>query len=303
MTDNPQAPDDDNRRVDEFLDAVWLQAGLSNNTLSAYRSDLAKFVHWIHHQGSSLTTVDTRLVQTYLSEHLHNYSNRTAARSLSTLKRFYRHAMICGMIDANPCAEVAAPAIGKSLPKTISESEVERLINAPDTTTDLGQRDRAMLEILYATGFRASEVVTLELNQLDLVAGICRAVGKGDKERLVPLGEPAMDWLQRYLGASRGNLMGQKQSAAVFVTKRGSSMTRQALWGNIRRYALIADIRKPLSPHTLRHAFATHLLNHGADLRSVQMLLGHSSLSTTQIYTHVAGERLKSLHRQHHPRG
>lgn len=307
MPSNPPPPGDDARLidaklVDAFLDAVWLQSGLSDNTLSAYRSDLKKFVHWIHRRGRSLTTADAKLVEKYFSDHADIQSGRTAARSLSALKRFYRHALVVGMMNADPCAEVTAPAIGKFLPKTLSEGQVERLINAPDTGTDLGLRDRAMLETLYATGFRVSEVVNLELNQLDLMAGVCRAVGKGSKERLVPMGEQAVDWLKRYLSESRDSLAG-RQSAAVFVTQRGRAMTRQACWRNVRRYAAIAGVAEGLSPHTLRHAFATHLLNHGADLRSVQMLLGHSSLSTTQIYTQVAGERLKSLHRRHHPRG
>ncbi len=293
----------DARLVDEFLDAVWLQAGLSDNTLAAYRSDLRKFVHWLHRRDRSLTTADAQLLQTYFSDHADRYSSRSAARALSALKRFYRHALAGEIIAADPCAEVIAPVIGKSLPQTLSESQVERLINAPDTGAGLGLRDRAMLETLYATGLRASEIVNLELNQLDLTAGVCRAMGKGSKERLVPLGEPAVDWLTHYLSESRAGLLGEKQSAAVFVTRRGGAMTRQAFWRNIRRYALSAGIAAHLSPHTLRHAFATHLLNHGADLRSVQMLLGHSNLSTTQIYTHVAGTRLKSLHRRHHPRG
>lgn len=297
------SPDEDAGRVDEFLDAVWLQSGLSDNTLSAYRSDLKQFVRWIHRRDCSLLAADAQLVQTYFSDHADSYSRRTAARSLSTLKRFYRHALAGGMIDADPCADVPPPAIGKSLPKILSEDQVERLINAPDTAADLGLRDRAMLETLYATGFRVSEVVNLELNQLDLTAGVCRAVGKGSKERLVPLGEQAVDWLRRYLSESRATLIGKNLSVAVFVTRRGRAMTRQAFWRNIRRYALLAEVTTHLSPHTLRHAFATHMLNHGADLRSVQMLLGHASLSTTQIYTHVAGERLKSLHRRHHPRG
>ena len=293
----------DAKLVDEFLDAVWLQSGLSDNTLSAYRSDLKKFVHWIHRRGRSLTTADAKLLQTYFSDHAEIQSGRSAARALSALKRFYRHALTAEIMNADPCAEVPAPAIGKPLPKTLSEDQVERLINAPDIGTDLGLRDRAMLETLYATGLRVSEVVNLEFSQLDLVAGVCRAVGKGSKERLVPMGEQAVDWLKRYLAESRGGLVGERQSAAVFVTRRGGAMTRQAFWRNVRRYAAIAGVAESLSPHTLRHAFATHLLNHGADLRSVQMLLGHSSLSTTQIYTHVAGERLKSLHRRHHPRG
>ena len=303
MNTSSHAPEQDAKRIDAFLDSIWLESGLSDNTLSAYRSDLKKFVDWIHSRGWSLITADAKLLHSYFSDHSDKHSGRTAARSLSTLKRFYRHALAGEMIDADPCADLSAPAVGKSLPKTLSEAEVESILGAPDCTTDLGLRDRAMLETLYATGFRVSEAVNMGLNQLDLVSGVCRAVGKGNKERQVPLGEQAIDWLRRYLTESRGNLLGQKQSAAVFVTRRGQSMTRQAFWRNIRHYALVAGITSHLSPHTLRHAFATHLINHGADLRSVQMLLGHSSLSTTQIYTHVASARLKSLHQQHHPRG
>ena len=312
MAGNEQASGDDKlvdaklidaKLIDEFLDAVWLESGLSDNTLSAYRSDLRKFIKWIHRHNQNLITADAHLLKRYLGDPANVHSGRSAARSLSTLKRFYRHALAGGMVSSDPCAGIIPPAIGKSLPKTISEAHVERLINAPDTGTALGLRDRAMLETLYATGFRVSEIVNLELNQIDLTAGVCRAFGKGSKERLVPIGEQAIDWLSRYLADSRSGLIGEHQSAAVFITRRGKGMTRQAFWQNIRRYALIAGIDEQLSPHVLRHAFATHLLNHGADLRSVQMLLGHSSLSTTQIYTHVAGERLKSLHRRHHPRG
>lgn len=293
----------DHRIIDEFLDSAWLQSGLSDNTLAAYRSDLRKFTIWLHHRNRSLTTARARLLQTYLGDRAALQSARSAARALSTLKRFYRYAVAGGLMERDPCADIAAPAIGRSLPKTVSERQVERLLDAPDTGTELGLRDRAMLEMLYATGFRVSEMVNLELGQLDLNAGICHTVGKGNKERLVPLGEVAVDWLRRYLAEARTGLIGEKQSSAVFITRRGKAMTRQALWRNIRRYAALAGVDGGLSPHRLRHAFATHLLNHGADLRSVQMLLGHSSLSTTQIYTQVAGERLKSLHRRHHPRG
>ena len=302
MTGNP-GPPDDAELVDGFLDAAWLASGLSDNTLAAYRSDLSKFMGWARRRGGSLASADGSLLARYFSDHAQLQSSRSAARSLSVLKRFYRHLRSEGIVHTDPCADLAAPAIGKTLPNTLSEIQVERLINAPDAATDLGLRDRAMLEVLYATGLRVSEVVNLELSHTDLQAGVCRTVGKGSKERLVPMGEEAVDWLKRYLSESRIRLLGQKQSTAVFVTRRGRAMTRQALWHNIRRYARIAGVDGHLSPHTLRHAFATHLLNHGADLRSVQMLLGHSSLSTTQIYTHVAGERLKSLHRRHHPRG
>ena len=293
----------DHKLVDGFLDALWLQSGLSDNTLASYRSDLRKFMNWLHRRERTLTTADAPLVQQYLADSTMIRAARSAARTLSTLKRFYHYALADGMIDADPCAGAVTPVVGKSLPQTLSEEEVEHLIAAPDTTTALGLRDRAMLETLYATGLRASEMVSLRLDQVDLGAGVCCVIGKGSKERLVPLGEPAVEWLQRYLSESRADLLGGKQSAAVFVTRRGRGMSRQAFWRNIRCHAVRAAIGGHLSPHTLRHAFATHLLNHGADLRSVQMLLGHASLSTTQIYTHVATQRLKSLHRRHHPRG
>lgn len=294
---------DDYQLVDEFLDSRWLQLGLSDNTLLAYRSDLKKFIVWLHRHRRVLTEVDAQCLQQYFTAHAERDSNRTAARALSTLKHFYRYALANKIISRDPCAQMIAPVTGASLPKVMSEAQVEDLIGAPNTRTDLGMRDRAMLETLYATGLRVSELVNLQLSQVDLLAGFCCVVGKGEKERLVPLGEQSLEHLRQYLSAARGNLLGDKQSTAVFITRRGKAMTRQAFWRNLRRYALIAGLNIDLSPHTLRHAFATHLLNHGADLRSVQMLLGHSSLSTTQIYTHVAAERLKSLHRQHHPRG
>lgn len=303
MTNDTQTATHDFTLLDAFLDSLWLQSGLSDNTLSAYRSDLKQFIHWLHGRELHLCAVDARLLQQYFIAHAEIHSNRTAARMLSTLKRFYQYAVESNMIDIDPCTEATAPAIGRSLPKIISEAQVECLLDAPDISTELGLRDRAMLETLYATGFRASELVTLKLRQVDVSAGLCRIIGKGSKERLVPLGEQAIEWLRQYLDTARGCLLKGKQSEAVFITRRGQAMTRQAFWQNLRRYARIAGVADDLSPHTLRHAFATHLLNHGADLRSVQMLLGHSSVSTTQIYTHVAAERLKSLHRQHHPRG
>ena len=300
---HPDLPDI--QLVDEFLDAAWLQSGLSDNTLAAYRSDLRKFAAWLQARGRALTTVDAPQLRAYLSDRAALQSARSAARALSTCKRFYRYAAAAGVVARDPAAEVAAPALGRALPATLSESEVERLLDAPAANPNpaLGLRDRAMLETLYAAGLRVSELVNLRLDHLDLDAGVCRVLGKGGKERLVPLGEAAIDHLRRYLDQARPDLIKQRQSPAVFVTRSGRALTRQAFWRNLRRYARAAGIGGDLSPHRLRHAFATHLINHGADLRSVQMLLGHSSLSTTQIYTHVAGERLKSLHRRHHPRG
>ena len=284
--------------LDAFLDEAWLQDGLSDNTLAAYRSDLQKFADWLRPRGRGLADADADLVRQFVGAH----AGRSGARALSALKRFYRHAAASGAVAADPCADARAPAADKTLPKTLSEDEVDALLESPGGG-DLGLRDRAMLETAYATGLRVSELVGLQLRQLDLAAGCCKVTGKGGKERLTPLGEQALDWLGRYLAQSRPALLGRRQSEAVFVTRRGCAMTRQAFWHNLRGHALRAGIRAPLSPHTLRHAFATHLLNHGADLRSLQLLLGHSSLSTTQIYTHVAAERLKALHRLHHPRG
>lgn len=300
---------EDDQLVDEFLDAAWLQAGLSDNTLAAYRADLRKFAAWLHRRDGRLLAADGGQISAYLGDRAALQSARSAARALSALKRFYRFAVAAERIARDPTAEVAAPAVGRKLPVTLSESEVEALLAAPAAATALGARDRAMLETLYATGLRVSELVNLRLDHMDLDAGVCRVVGKGDKERLVPLGEAAIDCLRRYLAEARPDILGARQSAAVFVTRRGRALTRQAFWRNLRIHARAAGIGDgdggggALSPHQLRHAFATHLLNHGADLRSVQMLLGHSSLSTTQIYTHVAGARMKQLHRRHHPRG
>lgn len=296
----------DRQLIDQFLDAAWLQAGLSDNTLAAYRGDLRKFAAWLHRRDGRLLAADGAQIAAYLGDRAALQSARSAARALSALKRFYRFAVAAERIARDPSADVAAPAVGRKLPVTLSESEVEALLAAPAAATALGARDRAMLETLYATGLRVSELVNLRLDHMDLDAGVCRVVGKGDKERLVPLGEAAIDCLRRYLADARPDILGARQSAAVFVTRRGRALTRQAFWRNLRihaRAAGIGDGDAALSPHQLRHAFATHLLNHGADLRSVQMLLGHSSLSTTQIYTHVAGARMKQLHRRHHPRG
>jgi len=293
----------DQVRINRFLDAVWLEAGLSENTITSYRSDLHHFPLHLAAIDQDLFATDRSILRDYLEKRGDRGSRRTVSRSLSTLKRFYRHALTEGLIDFDPTADMLAPQIGKSLPKTLSEDQVVQLIRAPDTSTDLGLRDRAMLETLYATGLRVSELIALSLNEIDLVAGVCRVIGKGSKERLVPLGEQAVDWIEQYIGESRRSLLAQRNSNSLFVTRRGVAMSRQAFWQMIKRYALVAGIDASLSPHTLRHAFATHLLNHGADLRSVQMLLGHSSLSTTQIYTHVAKARLQSLHKQNHPRG
>lgn len=289
--------------IDRFLDALWLEQGLSDNTLSAYRTDLRHCQRWLQQHGSrTLEQAGAGDLLGYLAE-LHAGSVRTAARRLSSLRRFYAWLLREGQIQADPTARIEAPRLGRSLPKSLTEAEVEALLDAPDTESALGLRDRAMLEILYATGLRVSELIGLQIGQINLRQGVVRVTGKGNKERLVPLGEEALNWLQDYLRNGRPGLLQGRQTDALFPTRRGGAMTRQAFWYLIRRYTVIAGINKPLSPHVLRHAFATHLLNHGADLRVVQMLLGHSNISTTQIYTHVARERLKQLHARHHPRG
>ncbi|NKB75860.1 MAG: site-specific tyrosine recombinase XerD [Gammaproteobacteria bacterium] len=289
--------------IDQFLDGVWMQSGLSENTLSAYRQDLKLFGLWISERDLDSLQIKSTDLSEYIFWRAQHSSNRSAARSLSSIKRFYRHLLLEEMIQHDPCSNVVAPTIGRSLPKSLSESDVERLIDAPDVDTDLGCRDRAMLETLYATGLRVTELVGLKLSQLDLTVGVCRVIGKGSKERLVPLGDEATEWVERYIQFHRANTLSGRMSEAIFVTNQARAMTRQGFWLNIKRYALIAGISDSLSPHTLRHAFATHLIDHGADLRSVQMLLGHSNLSTTQIYTYVAQARLRSLHQEHHPRG
>jgi len=294
----------DKALVDQFLDALWGERGLSDNTLSAYRSDLLLLASWLQSRGSALEGAAREDLQAYLAHGVaQGMRPRTSARTLSTLRRFYRYLSREGMVDTDPTALIESPRLGRPLPKLLTEEQVERLLRAPDVGTMLGLRDRAMLETLYATGLRVSELVGLVLSQLSLGQGVVRVVGKGNKERLVPLGEEALGWLDRYLGEARGELVRRHASDALFPTRRGIAMTRQAFWHNLRRYAATAGITSPLSPHTLRHAFATHLLNHGADLRVVQMLLGHADLSTTQIYTQVARARLKQLHAQHHPRG
>ncbi len=288
--------------IQAFLDAAWLESGLSKNTLSAYRSDLNLFAQYL--DALSLNEAGASDIQRYLAHLLSQSSKATSvARFLSTLRRYYRYQIRGGQLVVDPSAHIRSPKQGRKLPSSLSESQVEALLAAPDSTKSLGLRDRAMLELLYATGLRVSELVQLQLLELNLPVGLVRIVGKGNKERLVPLGEQALDWIGRYLNEARPDILKQQRSDAVFITARGGAMTRQAFWHLIKKYALIADIVQPLSPHTLRHAFATHLLNHGADLRSVQMLLGHADLSTTQIYTHVARERLQSLHSAHHPRG
>ena len=288
--------------IDQFLDALWLERGLSENTLSAYRSDLYSYAGWLAPTSRELLQSRPEDILGYLAS-LTGKSARTSARRLSSLRRFFQYLAREGYIGHDPCARIAAPRIGRPLPKSLTEEEVESLLGAPDTATAVGQRDRAMLEVLYATGLRVSELVGLQLGQVNLRQGVLRVIGKGNKERLVPLGEEASEWVEKFIRQGRAELLQGPPVDTLFPSRRGRMMTRQTFWYAIKRHAKRAGISKALSPHVLRHAFATHLLNHGADLRVVQMLLGHSDISTTQIYTHVARERLKNLHADHHPRG
>ncbi len=288
--------------IEAFLDALWMERGLAANTLAAYRSDLRHVAAWLRVRDSRLLDATRVDLLDFLSDSV-EAPPRTVARRLSTLRRFYRHQLRQGAIAEDPTARVQSPRLGRRLPESLSEADVEALLGAPDPDDALGARDRAMLEVLYATGLRVSELVSLEMGQVNLRQGVVRVMGKGSKERLVPLGEEAQAALDGFLAGPRREILGARGSEAVVPTRRGGPMTRQAFWSNIRRHAVAAGIGKRLSPHTLRHAFATHLINHGADLRVVQMLLGHSDISTTQIYTHVARERLRLLHARHHPRG
>lgn len=296
----------DSALLDVFCDALWLEDGLSRNTLDSYRRDLDKFRNWLDDtRHVSLLQATHADVQGYLGHLLLAQQAKASStgRNLSSLKRLYRYLLRENRIAIDPTLQIDTPKLPRNLPKSLSEADVEALLNAPDTQTPLGLRDRAMLEVLYASGLRVSELVTLRVAQVSMDMGVVRVMGKGSKERLVPLGEVALEWLRRYLQASRNVLLGRLSSDALFVTARAEGMTRQMFWYLIKKHALHAGLNVSLSPHTLRHAFATHLLNHGADLRVVQMLLGHTDISTTQIYTHVARERLKTLHKQHHPRG
>lgn len=291
--------------IDQFTDALWLEDGLSRNTLAAYRSDLRHFAHWLAAQtpGVVLDGAQEHHIQAWFAERHVGTRATTANRRLTVLRRYFHWALRETRIHADPCVRLQAARQPMRVPKTLSQNQVEALLTAPDVTTPLGLRDRAMLELMYASGLRVSELVLLKSWNLDLGAGVLRVMGKGGKERLVPFGEEAGVWLGRYLNASRGVILAGQQTDDLFVTARGSGMTRVRFWGIVREQAQQAGITAPLSPHTLRHAFATHLLNHGADLRVVQLLLGHADISTTTIYTHVARERLREIHAQHHPRG
>jgi integrase/recombinase XerD len=296
---------DDAARIDAFCDQLWLQDGLAKASLEAYRSDLAAWSTWQRQRGRSLLAARREDVEAWLAEQFHARARPTSiGRRLSALRRFYRAAAERRDVPEDPTLQVRTPRRPRRLPKSLSEKQVEALLAAPDVDTPLGLRDRAMLETLYATGLRVTELVTLKRVQVALDAGVVRVMGKGSKERLVPLGEEAIGWIGRYLKAARPGLAGASKDDHLFITARGAPMTRQAFWGLVKRHALGAGIAPAtLSPHVLRHAFATHLLNHGADLRIVQLLLGHADITTTTIYTHVARERLKALHAQHHPRG
>jgi integrase/recombinase XerD len=297
----------DQTLLDEFCDRLWLEDGLARNTLEAYRRDLQQFADWLARQGRSLLAAGEPDVLGYLAFRHSRGAARvrpsTQARLASSLKRFFRHALAANLVSADPTVRLDPPKRTPRFPKTLTEADVEVLLATPDVGTPGGLRDRAMLEVLYAAGLRVSELVALKSAQVSLDMGVVRVLGKGAKERMVPVGEEAVAWLQRYLRDARPHLLKGRAADAVFVTPRGGPMTRQAFWHLVRRHGARAIPGKHLSPHTLRHAFATHLLNHGADLRVVQLLLGHSDISTTQIYTHVARERLKRLHAQHHPRG
>jgi integrase/recombinase XerD len=290
--------------VTRFLDAVWMERGLASNTLAAYRADLTALSRWLAERGVSITRTTRTELLGFIAHRVDAGARpRSTARQLSSFRRFFRYLVREGVLKEDPTAQIAMPKIGRSLPKSLTEDEVESLLSAPVIADPLGHRDRTMLEVLYATGLRVSELVNLKYSQINTNQGVIRIIGKGNRERLIPLGEEAVRWLIEFVKGPRNEILLDRITDYLFPTRRGDRMTRQAFWHIIKRYARKAQIDKELSPHTMRHAFATHLLNHGADLRVVQMLLGHSDLSTTQIYTHVARERMKELHERHHPRG
>jgi integrase/recombinase XerD len=294
-----------NPLIDAFADALWLSDGLAKNSIEAYRRDLTQFDAWLrkrYHIG--VEAADAATIQAYLAHRIEaeKSSPRSTARLTSSLKRFYQHLLREKLVATNPARHLASPKLPRSLPKSLSEKDVDALLAAPDTNTSLGLRDKAMLETLYASGLRVTELVTLKVPQLSLDMGVVRVMGKGSKERLVPIGEAAQDIVGEYVKTAREEILGAKKSDDLFPSQQGRAMSRQMFWNLIKRYALKAGISTTISPHTLRHAFATHLLNHGADLRVVQLLLGHADITTTQIYTHVAQERLKQIHAKHHPR-
>lgn len=292
------------KEVTFFLNQLWLESGLSQHTIAAYRHDLLAFSAWlIARKKQLLTATQADITQYLMHVTLQGKKTSSQTRYISTIRRFYQQLYQNNQLDTDPSAHITSPKRAKPLPQSLTEAEVEQLLDAPNIETSLGYRDKTMLELLYATGIRVSELVTIGLSQVNLRRGLIHCIGKGNKERLVPIGEEAMNWLDQYIVAVRPQLLKGRLSEDLFPTRRGRAMTRQAFWYIVKRYAAAAEIEKALSPHTLRHAFATHLLNHGADLRIVQLLLGHADVSTTQIYTHIAKERLKQVHSQYHPRG
>src|SRR5690554_6254689 len=299
----PPPTEDDQQAIGRFLDALWLERGLAKQTLASYRTDLSLLAGWLAARGGLYAVSRGDLLEHLAWRMRAGYSARSTARLLSCLRGFYRHALREGLIAEDPTLDIAMPQLGRPLPDTLSEADVDALLAAPDVEDTLGLRDRCMLEVLYACGLRVSELVGLRVDQLNLRQGVLRVTGKGNKERLVPLGEEAQHWLQRYLQEARPSLAGGRPAAPLFLGRRGEALSRQQFWNTVKRLAVVAGVDpRRVSPPGLRHSFATHLLNHGADLRTLQMLLGHSSLSTTQIYTLVAREGLKRLHEQHHPR-
>ncbi|MRD72749.1 site-specific tyrosine recombinase XerD [Rhodocyclus tenuis] len=313
--DAPTPSPADREEIDAFCDALWLEDGLARASLASYRSDLQQLALWLARSDETpaakerstralLPQADAARLTRFVADLSHRVAPASQARYVSSLRRYYRFLLARGRIGEDPTLQITQPLKPGRLPKAISETQVDALLGAPDVDTPLGLRDRAMIETIYASGLRVSELVGLTLNEVSFDMGVVRIFGKGAKERLAPLGEQAIDWLRRYLAEARPDILNGQRSNALFVTARGGAMTRQQFWNLIKRYARIAGIAEErLSPHVLRHAFATHLLNHGADLRVVQLLLGHADISTTQIYTHIASERLKSLHAKHHPRG
>lgn len=291
-------------KIDKFIEQAWFEKGLAQNTLSAYQKDLYKFASWLENKSINYKTTSHSTVLEYMGDLLKLGINaRSSARALSCLRGFFRFLLDQGIIDKDPTHDIQNPKIGRPLPKTLSEAEVEALLKAPDIASPIGLRDKAMLELMYASGLRISELIQIEHHHLNLSQGILKVMGKGGKERILPIGEEAISWVKRYLDETSATSTSHIINTFLFTSQKGGAMTRQAFWYRVKYYTELAGITKPLSPHVIRHAFATHLLNHGADLRVVQMLLGHSDLSATQIYTHVAKERLKELHHQHHPRG
>tara|TARA_B100001059_G_C17686967_1_gene502852 strand:+ start:20 stop:955 length:936 start_codon:yes stop_codon:yes gene_type:complete len=293
-----------NAGIDRFLDSIWTERGLSANTLEAYKADLRLLARDLARYGIEVNLARKSDILGYISKRVASgIKSRTTARQISSYRAFYQFLLRTNQIKSDPTIDIEMPRIGRTLPKTLTEVEVDELLQAPDIIDIIGHRDKAMLELMYATGLRVSELITLKLSQINFNQGVIRVLGKGNKERLVPIGEESAKWLEDFISTSRKDILQKQQIDFLFPTKRGQSMTRQAFWYAIKRYSKKAGIKKNISPHGLRHAFATHLLNHGADLRVVQLLLGHSDLSTTQIYTHIARERLKELHGEHHPRG